>query len=117
MENIIQPTDSKHLPLRCAYPFGAEHRLEKEIFAIRYMEIVKWDRTYTSSIRRGFMIELFEAKGIFQAFKDACWQNGNTPEGECRSRRYLRINQRYDDFLSGMEGPRDPEDDITIAKR
>lgn len=111
MENTIQAADWKHLPLRDAYQFGAEHGLEKEISAIRDMEI-EWDRSYTSSLRRGFIIELFEVKGIFQAFKDACWQNGNTLEGKRLSQRYLRIKRQYDDFLSGMEGPQGPEDDI-----
>ena len=111
MENTIQAADWKHLPLRDAYQFGAEHGLEKEISTIRDMEI-EWDRSYTSSLRRGFIIELFEAKGIFQAFKDACWQNGNTLEGKHLSQRYLKIKQQYDDFLSGREGPQGPEDDI-----
>jgi len=70
---------------------------------------IEWDRSYTSSLRRGFIVELFEAKGLFQSFKDTCWSNGNTAEGERLTPRYRKIKQEYDDFLSGREPDRDDE--------
>jgi len=91
--------DWKALPLREAYQFGIEHGLQGEVGAIRDMEI-EWDLSYTSSVRRGFIVELFKQKGIFEAFKEAYWPNGNTLDGARRTRRYLKIKQQYDDFLS-----------------
>jgi hypothetical protein len=61
---IGQPT----FPLRAAYPFGEEHGLGKEIADIRDM-VIEWDLQYTSSLRRGYIIELFEKQGIFDEFK------------------------------------------------
>lgn len=103
---MIQPEeiDWKALPLREAYRFGIEHSLQEETSAIRDMEI-EWDLSYTSSLRRGFVIQLFKEKGLLEAFKEAYWPNGNTPNGERRIRRYLKIKQQYNDFLSSGQPP------------
>lgn len=51
-------------PLTAAYPFGAAHGLDREVKEIKDMEI-EWDRSYTSTVRRGYLVELFEQHGIF----------------------------------------------------
>ena len=66
---------------------------------------IEWDFSYTSSLRRGFIVELFKAKGVLEAFKEACWPNGNTPDGERLIRRYLKIKQQYNDFLASGQPP------------
>lgn len=53
--------------------------------------IIEWDSSYTSSLRRGYIVALFEERGIFDAFKKEHWPFGNTPTGETYRRRYLRI--------------------------
>src|SRR5260370_32454 len=63
--------------------------------------VIEWDFCYTASVRRGFVVELFEKHGIFQEFKTKHWPVGNTPAGETKRRRYLRIKTQYDDFLAG----------------
>jgi len=88
------------LSLRAAYTFGIERGLEQDIAAIRDM-IIEWDSSYTSSLRRGYIIELFEKQSIFEDFKSAYWPYGNTTYGESKKRRYLRIKKQYEDFLSG----------------
>ncbi len=88
------------LPLTKAYPFGIENGLEVEMTEIRNMEI-EWDRSYTSTLRRGFIIAAFEKAGIFERFKEEFWQVGNTPIGETYSRRCLRIKSEYENFLAG----------------
>jgi hypothetical protein len=93
-------TEKRALPLRAAYTFGVENGLEKEIEAIKDIEI-DWDLPYTSSLRKGYLVELFENQSIFEKFKTAHWQFGNTPQGEREWRRYLRLKQRYEDFLQG----------------
>jgi len=88
------------LSLRAAYAFGDEKGLEREIAAIRDM-IIEWDMSYSSSLRRGYIVELFESHGILEEFKQKHWSAGNTPTGEGKLRRYRRIKQRYIDFLAG----------------
>src|SRR5947199_6063 len=71
------------LSLKAAYGFGAEHGLQQEVDEIRDM-VIEWDRSYTSSLRRGYIVDLFEKRGIFEEFKKSCWENGNTPAGESK---------------------------------
>jgi RecB family endonuclease NucS len=95
------------LPLKAAYAFGIQQGLEQEIAAIRDM-IIEWDSPSTSSLRRGYIIELFEKHSLFEGFKSAHWPDGNTRAGESKKRRYLKIKKQYEDFLAGrgsdMEG-------------
>lgn len=83
------------LPLKAAYSFGAQNGLASEVSQVRTMEI-RWDSSYTSSVRRGYIIELFEKRGIFDSFKEAHWPAGNTPKGVTKARRYLRIKADYE---------------------
>ena len=92
------------LSLKAAYAFGAAHGLEREVSEIREM-VIEWDSSYTSSLRRGYVVALFEKHGLFEAFKKECWSFGNTPTGETNRRRYLRIKGDYEAFLAG-HGPR-----------
>lgn len=100
------------LSLRSAYTFGIERGLEKDITAIRDM-VIEWDLSYTSSLRRGYIIDLFEKHNVFEEFKSTYWPYGNSAYGESKKRRYLRIKKQYVDFLSGrgpeMEGQAEEE--------
>lgn len=58
------------LPLRPAYTFGTIKGLEKEINDIRSI-VIGWDSSYDSSVRRGFIIELFEQHQIYGEFNSA----------------------------------------------
>lgn len=101
------------LPLKLAYTFGASKGFEKEISEIRSL-VIEWDSSYDSSLRRGYIIELYERNGIFEEFKSLYWPQGDTPSGETFRRRYLNIKRRYEDFLAGTASePMDnSEDDI-----
>jgi len=99
----------KVLPLKEAYRFGADHALEREMAGIRDMEI-EWDLSYTSSLRRGFVVDLFTKKELFSAFKEQYWPAGNTPWGQRKSAFWLRLKARYEDFLAGR-GESAPEAD------
>ena len=66
--------------------------------------VIKWDSSYTSSLRRGYIVALFEEHGIFDTFKKKHWQFGNTASSEKRRLRYLRIKAQYEAFLAG-HGP------------
>jgi hypothetical protein len=100
--------EQKSLPLRAAYPFGIEHGLEREIASIKDM-VLEWDLAYTSSLRKAFVIDLFQKHGLYDQFKTTCWQYGNTPQGERRTARYLSLKTRYEDFLAGRTS--EPEGD------
>jgi Endonuclease NucS len=88
------------LPLKSAYAFGSEHELQAEVDEIRNMEI-GWDLAYTSTVRRGYRVELLEKRELWEKFKAEHWAYGNTPGGIKERNRYLRIKDRYDDFLEG----------------
>ena len=91
------------MSLKAAYAFGAANDLEREVNEIRDM-VIEWDSSYTSSLRRGYVVELFEKRGIFEEFKTKYWAFGNTPTGATQRRRYLRIKTQYKEFLAGR-GP------------
>jgi Endonuclease NucS len=93
----------KTLSLKAAYAFGVKHGLHHEVDEIRNM-VIEWDLSYTSSLRRGYIVELFEKQAIFEEFKASCWAYGNTPDGEAKRRRSLRIKKQYEDFLAGTAG-------------
>lgn len=96
------------LPIKAAYQFGVARGLTDEIEKIRRMPIA-WGMSYTTSVRRGFVIELFIEKGIFDQFKSEFWPFGNSSGGVALTNRYLAIKQRYEDALhGGSEG--DPDD-------
>ena len=97
------------LSLKAAYTFGAEHGLQHEIDEIRNM-VIEWDRSYTSSLRRGYIVELFEKCGVLEEFKISHWAFGDTPPGEKKRRRYLRIKQEYENFLAGSSGSDETSD-------
>ena len=106
------------LPLKEAYRFGADHGLERDMTAIKDMEI-EWDLSYTSSLRRGFVVNLFTRKRLLDAFKQRHWPDGNTPWGQRKTEFWLRLKSRYEDFLAGRDesgsGPEDEEEEQAFA--
>ena len=102
--------NEKTLSLKAAYAFGNSHGLQIEVTEIREM-VIEWDSSYTSSLRRGYIIELFEKNGVFESFKNENWPYGNTPAGETRRKRYLKIKLQYEEFLTGKGSENGPEDD------
>jgi hypothetical protein len=103
------------LSLRSAYEFGDTHGLEQEVRGIRGM-VIEWDLSYDSSLRCGYIIVLFESKGLFEEFKREHWSFGNTPAGERKRSWYLRLKARYEAFLSGrgVEPVADSGDERTL---
>ncbi len=72
--------------------------MKAEIEDIRDLEIL-WDLPYTSSLKIGYVVDLFEGHHLFDEFKARYWPYGNTPAGQASARFYLRLKQRYEDFL------------------
>jgi hypothetical protein len=105
-------TTQESLPLRAAYAFGVAKGLDKEIAAIKDM-VIEWDLTYDSSLRKGYIVDLFQTHGILDDFKAKHWNFGGTPQGERKLQRYLRLKQRYEDFLAGRR--QEPGADVASA--
>lgn len=109
--------EQKVLPLKEAYRFGAEHGLEREMSEIEDMEI-EWDLSYTSSLRRGYVVALFREKHLFDAFVEQHWPAGRSLWGQRKCEFWLRLKSRYEDFLAGKESPEEeyePEEDQAFA--
>lgn len=82
----------KVLPLKEAYRFGADHALQDEMATIRDMEI-EWDLSYTSSLRRGFVVDLLTKRNLLESFKRECWPDGNSPWGQLTRGRNKALGQ------------------------
>lgn len=93
---------STALPLRFAYRFGVEHGLKSEVNEIR-KKVIQWDRRRTTPVRKGYIVDLFEKRGIFDEFKGTYWPFGNSGPGENKRLGYLQWKQEYEDFLGGVE--------------
>jgi hypothetical protein len=98
----------KIFSMKDAYAFGAEKGLGPEVDAIRGRPI-EWDKPYTTSLRRGYIIVLFEKHGLWEEFKTRYWPLSETSEGQRLQRRFLRIKEQYEEWLRGRE-PEEPED-------
>jgi hypothetical protein len=90
------------LPVKEAYKFAADHDLSEEMDKIRLME-VEWDSSYTTTVRRGYIVDLFVRRGLFETFKQQYWPTGDTPWGLSKTRFFLKIRQRYEGFLHSGE--------------
>ncbi len=82
----------RELPLDEAYKFGTEHHLQAEMAAIQNLKIDEWP-VYESAIRKGFIVDLFIQKEIFDSFKDVHWPYGNTKDGQKRTTYYLDMKK------------------------
>src|SRR5208337_1742980 len=92
--------ETRALSLVAAYAFGAEKGLQKEVDEIRNMGI---DMGHSSSVRRGYIIQLFQSKGIFDEFCQKHWSNYQTNEGKRLGRWYQKKAEEYQRYLNGGE--------------
>jgi hypothetical protein len=92
------------LPVKEAYKFGAEHGLGEAMEKIKSMDI-EWDSSYTTTVRRGYIVAAFLERSLFDEFKKVYWPTGNTPWGISKTRFFENVRQRYEDFLRSGEQP------------
>jgi endonuclease NucS-like protein len=105
-----KPTGSRAFPVREAYPFAEAKNLGAEANRIREMDVT-WDRPYGTTVRRGFLIELFGRGGLLQEFKEKHWPYGLTAKGESECRRCLKIKDEFEAARGGTPTtPIDSED-------
>lgn len=86
--------DKRKLPLKEAYEFARDNELGEEAQRIKGSPARL--RSYTSSIRRGMIIDLFEKRGLFDRFKAERWPFGNTKAGQTVTKHYLDLKREFD---------------------
>jgi hypothetical protein len=81
------------LPLRAAYEFARMHDLDSDVRRIKSRFGTNKMRlgSYTSSITRGWIITLFQSRGIFDDFCLKHWPYYQTKSGKKEAQRYLRL--------------------------
>lgn len=97
----------KNIPLREAYLFAIGKGFSKEVADIKSMEI-EWNRSYSSAVRKGFIIRLLKDKSLLDEFIENHWLTGKTQVGEKKIRRVLNIATEYESYLAG-ETPEDED--------
>jgi hypothetical protein len=75
----MQTSDKSRFPLIEAYSFAEARGLGEEVERIRSRRTRF--KSYNSTVRRGYIIELFEHEGILHDFLNQIWPLGRTPEG------------------------------------
>jgi len=58
---------------------------------------------YTTTLRRGKIIDLLEKNNLLEEFIEKCWKNGNTELGKKEILRVKRILSRFNDSIDSIE--------------
>ena len=93
---INESTDKEEyegLPLRLAYSFLADKGIEKESNEIRQSKD-KY-KSYTSTLKRGKVIDLLENNDLLDEFTNKHWSFGGTESGKRKIQRYKRILESF----------------------
>ncbi|HOD31587.1 MAG TPA: endonuclease NucS [Smithellaceae bacterium] len=93
---IDESTDKEEyegLPLRLAYSFLADKGIEKESNEIRQSKD-KY-KSYTSTLKRGKVIDLLENNDLLDEFTNKHWSFGGTESGKRKIQRYKRILESF----------------------
>jgi len=84
----------RDFPIKDAWEFAASNGLGKEAEAIRKNRF-KYDlrglRDRSSSIRSGYLIVLFQSKGLFEKFQKESWPYYETEGGKAAFRAYHKL--------------------------
>lgn len=104
---------TKALSLIAGYGFAGERGLADEAARIRNMAIDGFTNRQ-SSVRRGYMVKLFEEHGVFGEFMEKHWPYGKTPAGKSKYRRYCELREQHQRQQAGDDslgnGETDAED-------
>jgi len=94
------------LPLRFAYEFLAHKDFED--LANKIKQSRDSYKSYTSTLRRGKVLELLKKNGLLEEFIDRYWPFGKTEKGKRNIQRYKRI---YDSFLNKESSEEEEEEE------
>lgn len=84
-------------PIKIAYDYAVNNELTDEIAKIRQLPPKRGFR-YMTGARRGYMIELFERRGILDDFLRSYWPEGLEPSGKSMITAHLRRKADYDEL-------------------
>src|SRR5262245_49376269 len=84
-----------------AYRFAAAHGLAAEARAIRHLRIDEAFKKGRHVPRKGAFVELFETKGLMDAFVQQHWPTRHTSAGEKRRQQYVDGKALNDRLLGG----------------
>ncbi len=102
------------LSLKAAYSFGVSHGLESDVNEIRNM-VIEWNSSYTSSLRRGYIISLFENRGISKTSRQHTGCSETLQEERRDAGVILRIKTQYEEFLAGRAPELDEQGDAELG--
>lgn len=101
----------KSFPLLKAYAFAAENGLTAEAERIRDLELEGIPtKRLERVIRKGYIIRLFEDRGIYSTFIDRYWPYGSTDDGQKRRGYAVRLADEYKNSQNDEEA----DDEIAI---
>lgn len=99
------------LPLTDAYKFCLENGVGQDaISAIKAIDADDYEDHSSSTVRRGYIIDLMLQRGIFTKFADNYWPYGNTLSGQNKQLFYTNVKKSFDHFLKGIPTPQDSEE-------
>lgn len=106
MDETEKIDEFEALPLRFAYEFLAQKGFENEANEIRQSK----DKymSYTSTLRRGKVLELLEKNNLLEEFIDKHWPFGKTEKGKRKIQRYKSI---LNSFLSSDRSEDEEEEE------
>ncbi len=110
MDEIEKIEEFERLPLRFAYEFLREKGFASEANEIRQSKDSY--KSYTSSLRRGKVLELMETNNLLEEFIDKYWSLGKTEKGK---KQILRSKRIYDLFLN-RDKPEEEDEEERIEE-
>lgn len=112
VDSVVPPPNA--FSVKLAYAFAAAHGLAEAATTIRRTPIT-WQRSYTTSVRKGQLVRLFERQGVWGAFQATCWPTGSTGPGHKEYQRLRRIVDQYD-RAAAEQHPVRPVSDAVYAE-
>ena len=100
-----------NFPNTLAYKFATENNLGEQAYAIRFTPIVKWEKPFKTSVRRGLFIELLTDSKLLDNFMSKHWSIGFEDEGKKQIEFLLKIKEDYERFLEGVESENEEQEE------
>lgn len=99
-----------NFPNNLASSFLKENGFGEEATAIRTTQIVKWDRPFKTSVKKGYLIELLMREDLLDNFIATHWPVGNEIEGKETIDFLLKLKDEYNIFLERLETEEEQEE-------
>ena len=114
MDEIEKIDEYERLPLKLAYQFLTEKGFESEANEIK--ESKDSYKSYTTTLRRGKIIDLLEKKLLLEEFINTYWANGKTIEGKRRIERCKSVlNSFRNSYVSEDEEEEERAEETSFA--